>query len=85
MPKTKSRSDLEITYSYAKNTISHLGTEEGKMVANHTHFKNLKKKTHVQHAPIWALKTNSHDDMNIQLCLTDEQMGDSPCLLMTFL
>jgi len=40
MPKTKSRSDLEITYSYAKNTISHLGTEEGKMVANHTHFKN---------------------------------------------
>jgi hypothetical protein len=56
MPKTKSRSDLEITYSYAKNKIvgNHLGMEEGKMVANHTHFKKIIKETRVQHAPIWA-------------------------------
>jgi hypothetical protein len=58
--------------------------EEGKMVANHTHLK-IYKENPCAACPHLGIKINSHDDMNIQLCLTDEQLGDSPCLLITFL
>jgi hypothetical protein len=39
MPKTESTSNVEITYSYAKNTIgTPLGTQDDKMVLTGAYF-----------------------------------------------